>query len=175
MWPVTLDQVVTSFIEKFPHLPSPFYHDKLFVARGNKKASAVVLDIYHPIRQFHEEHFKKNSNPTPKVVVHEWDDDDPLRLPKSIKNFSIKRVIISKHYAYPLIDVALNKTTTYANWAQFFNSVELVKMDANNQPSLNEVFDKIEEMNNTARPQEHEPEPQTRWAIDDLVFVTCQM
>lgn len=97
-----------------------------------------------------------------------------LRLPKSIQKFSIKRVIISRHYAFPLKDVRFKEDTTYANWAQFFNAVELTKRDATIKPTLQAVFDKIEEMINAAGPQEHEPEPSSKWTIDDLVFIIEQ-
>ncbi|NHZ91042.1 hypothetical protein F2P45_18765 [Massilia sp. CCM 8733] len=97
-----------------------------------------------------------------------------LGLPKSLGNFSILRVVISRHYAYPLKDVALGDGTTYANWAQFYNAVELAKKDAGDSASLGVVFDKIEEMIKPEQPHEHEVETRTRWTIDDLVFVTQQ-
>lgn len=97
-----------------------------------------------------------------------------LRLPKSLENFSVLRVVISRHYAYPLKNVVLGDGTIYANWAQFYNAVELAKRDAGDNVSLGVVFDKIEEMVKPAQPHEHEVEPRTRWTIDDLVFVTQQ-
>lgn len=97
-----------------------------------------------------------------------------LRIPKSMRSFVMRRIIISKHYAYPLKDLDLDDDTTYANWAQFFNAVELVKKDAVDQPTLQVVFDTIRGMLDTVPPQQHEPEPRSRWKVDDLVFVIDQ-
>jgi len=78
LWPASDDAAVKSFIESFPHLPNPLFHGQLFVAHGNGSKSAAVLDIYHPIRRFYDEHFKNNPTPEVKVVLYEWDQDDPL-------------------------------------------------------------------------------------------------
>lgn len=78
LWPASDDAAVKSFIESFPHLPNPLFHDQLFVGHGNGTKSAAILDIYHPIRSFYDEHFKNKANPELKVVVYEWGQEDPL-------------------------------------------------------------------------------------------------
>ena len=55
-----------------------------------------------------------------------------LQLPKNFPTLSIYRLVISKHYGYPLKDLALDSNTAYANWIQFFNSIELVKKENTN-------------------------------------------
>jgi len=78
LWPASNDAAVKSFIEAFPYLPNPLFHDQLFVPHGNGTQSAAILDIYHPIRRFYDEHFKNNPNPELKVVVYDWAQEDPL-------------------------------------------------------------------------------------------------
>ena len=78
LWSVSSDAAVKSFIESFPHLSNPLFHDQLFVSHGNGTRSAAILDIYHPICRFYEEYFKYNPNPGPEVVVYEWAEEDPL-------------------------------------------------------------------------------------------------
>lgn len=78
LWPASNAAAVKSFIETFPHLPNPLFHDQLFVPYGNGTQSAAILDIYHPIRRSYDEHFKNNPNPELKVVVYEWAQEDPL-------------------------------------------------------------------------------------------------
>ncbi len=106
--------------------------------------------------------------------VNEASTRATLRIPRGMGSFVMRRIIISRHYAYPLKDLDLSNDTTYANWAQFFNAVELVKKDAVDEPTLQVIFDKIRGMLYTVPPQEHEPEPRSLWKVDDLVFVIDQ-
>ena len=78
LWPVSEDEVVKEFIKRFPHLPNPFFHDKLFVPYSDGERSPQLLDIYHPIRRLQEEHFKNNPSPDISVTIFEWQTDDPL-------------------------------------------------------------------------------------------------
>ena len=78
LWPVSNDSAVNSFIALFPHLRNPLLHNQLFVPHGNGTRSATILDIYHPIRRVHEEHFKNNPSPDLNLVVYEWSEEDPL-------------------------------------------------------------------------------------------------
>ncbi len=50
-----------------------------------------------------------------------------LKLPKSLPLSPIYRVVIAKHYAYSLKEVAVGADVAYANWAQLINSVNLLK------------------------------------------------
>lgn len=78
LWPASDDGAVKSFIKSFPYLPNPLIHDQLFVVHGDGTKSAAILDIYHPIRSFYNEHFKNKANSELKVVVYEWGQEDPL-------------------------------------------------------------------------------------------------
>ncbi len=78
LWPVSDDEAVKEFIKRFPHLPNPFFQEELFVPHGNGVRSPQLLDIYHPIRRLHEEHFKNNPSPDATVTIFEWQAEDPL-------------------------------------------------------------------------------------------------
>lgn len=78
LWPISGDEAVKKFIKQFPHIPTPFFQEELFVPRGNGERSPQLLDIYHPIRCAHEEHFKNNPSPDTTVTIFEWQTEDPL-------------------------------------------------------------------------------------------------
>lgn len=78
LWPASDDAAVKEFIKRFPHLPNPFFQEELFVPHGNGERSPQLLDIYHPIRRLHEEHFKNNPSPDATVTIFEWQAEDPL-------------------------------------------------------------------------------------------------
>lgn len=78
LWPVSDDEAVKEFIKRFPYLPNPFFHDELFVPHSNGERSPQLLDIYHPIRRLHVEHFKNNPSPNTTVTIFEWQAEDPL-------------------------------------------------------------------------------------------------
>lgn len=78
LWPVSKDESIKKFIEGFPHLPNPFLHKELFNPRLNHKLGPQIVDIYHPIRRLHEEHFKNNPSPDIGVTIFEWQVEDPL-------------------------------------------------------------------------------------------------
>ncbi len=78
LWPASQGPDVQAFIEKFKHLPNPFFHNELFTPNMGGRKNALLADIYHPIRSFYEKHFKNNPSPAYKVKIHEWQPDDPL-------------------------------------------------------------------------------------------------
>lgn len=78
LWPVSKDEDVKKFIDRFPHLPNPFLHQELFVPHVNGERGPQLVDIYHPIRRLHEEHFKNNPSPDTTVTIFEWQAEDPL-------------------------------------------------------------------------------------------------
>lgn len=78
LWPVSKDEAVKKFIGRFPHLPNPFFHEELFVLHVNGERGPQIVDIYHPVRRLHEEHFKNNPSPDTTVTIFEWQAEDPL-------------------------------------------------------------------------------------------------
>jgi len=78
LWPVSEDEDIKKFIDRFPHLPNPFLHEELFVPYGDGERGPQLVDIYHPIRRLHDEHFKNNTSPDTTVTIFEWQAEDPL-------------------------------------------------------------------------------------------------
>jgi len=99
-----------------------------------------------------------------------------LRLPKSFPPLSVYRLIISKHYCYPLKDLKYGNDTAYANWIQLFNSIELVKKESPSPESrkLSAIVAMLKRMEAPAGPQEHLAEPRTEWIIKNLRFSVRQ-
>ena len=78
LWPLDTDKAVSDFVERFPHLPNPFFHDEIFIDEGEGNRASQLLDIYHPARRLYEEHFRNNPKPEVSVRIHTWDRGDPL-------------------------------------------------------------------------------------------------
>lgn len=97
-----------------------------------------------------------------------------LRLPKNFPTLSVYRLVISKHYGYPLKDFARSNNTTYANWAQFINSIELVKKEMPDSQNLSDLIATLKRTEAPGGPQEHLPEPRVEWIINDLKFTVGQ-
>jgi hypothetical protein len=97
-----------------------------------------------------------------------------LRLPKNFPRLSIYRLVISKHYGYPLKGMANESGTAYANWAQFFNSVELVKKEDPDKRKLGDLVSMLKRTEAPSGPQEHLPEPRSEWIINRLKYTVRQ-
>ncbi len=77
LWAVSPDETINSFIKSFSYLPNPLF-DGLFAPEGSDSKSAVILDITHPVRRLHDEHFKNNPNPDNNFLIYNWELNDPL-------------------------------------------------------------------------------------------------
>ena len=97
-----------------------------------------------------------------------------LRLPKSFPPLDVYRLVISKHYGYPLKDLAHNTETAYANWVQFFNSVELLKKERPESRKLGDLVAMLKKMEAPSGLQKHLSEPKTEWVINNLKFTVRQ-
>ena len=96
-----------------------------------------------------------------------------LQLPKSFPDIRIFRLIIGKHYCYPLNEITQNSDTLYANWYQFVNSIELANRENATTKSLEtlvEILQKIKKLT----PVMHLDEPDSEWKIGDLKFIVKQ-
>lgn len=96
-----------------------------------------------------------------------------LRLPKSFPDPLIYRMVVSKHYSYPLRDIVSGSEVLYANWAQFFNANELLKNNGA-QAGLADLIEIFKDNQELAGTQEYLPEPERRWRVNDLSFITYQ-
>lgn len=97
-----------------------------------------------------------------------------LRLPRSFPALSVYRLVICRHYGYPLKDLTHNAETAYANWIQFFNSIELVKMEMPKGRKLSDLFATLKRTVTQNPQQEHLAEPRTEWIINNLKFSVRQ-
>jgi hypothetical protein len=76
LFPIGDAERCREFSKSIKHLPWPEYHGDLFEERGKTRES-ILLDLYHPVRQFHEEFVKDKSTPTHHITLHRWSDADP--------------------------------------------------------------------------------------------------
>lgn len=97
-----------------------------------------------------------------------------LRLSKSFPLSSIYRVVISKHYGYPLKDIAQDADTAYASWIQFFNSIELLKLETPTDRKLSDLIAMLKRTEAPGGQQEHLAEPRSEWVIRDLKYTVRQ-
>lgn len=97
-----------------------------------------------------------------------------LRLPGSYAVSTVHRLIISKHYGYPLKDLADSPDTASANWIQFFNSIQLVQRNPPDKRSVNDLIHMLRSSRAPGGQQEHAPEPRSEWIIRDLKFTVEQ-
>jgi len=97
-----------------------------------------------------------------------------FRLPKNLPTVSVYRLVIAKHYSYPLKSLTHNSDTAYANWIQFFNSIELVKNEIPNGRKLGDLFAMLKREAAPGGQQEHLPEPRSEWVINRLKFTIKQ-
>jgi hypothetical protein len=97
-----------------------------------------------------------------------------LRLKRAFPSPSIYRLVISKHYAYPLKELALGTDGAYSNWVQFFNSIELVKRNVPEHRTLSDLLAMLKKNETPGGAQEHLAEPRSEWMINDLKFTIQQ-
>jgi hypothetical protein len=97
-----------------------------------------------------------------------------LRLHKSFPSLSVYRLVISKHYSYPLKDLVHNTETAYANWMQFINSIELVKQEMPDGRKLRDLVDMFKRTETPSGRQEYLDETTSEWIIGDLRFTVKQ-
>ena len=92
-----------------------------------------------------------------------------FRLPKSTENLAISYLVIARHYAHSLRDLAEVEGFTFANWPQIITAIDQHGKEKD-QRSLAEVLKKIERLS-AADPELYLPEPPSEWAVGDLRYV----
>ncbi|MHC8299021.1 hypothetical protein [Pseudomonas sp. ZS1P83] len=94
-----------------------------------------------------------------------------LRLPKGFPTLNVYRLIIAKHYSYPLKDLTLRTNTAHANWMHFFNSVELIKRQKNTNLKLSDLISMIKKTDSPHGTKTHNDEPlSNEYILDELKF-----
>ena len=128
LFPLSEDQKVTTFIEKFSYLPYPFMRKELFLREHSGKTYATIADIYHPIRRLYEDNFKNNPQPSFHTTLFKWDDDDPLAtvflatfgaFPPKEETGTDYKGLIEKHLAAELIDITGKKALPSDSFKKF--------------------------------------------------------
>lgn len=96
-----------------------------------------------------------------------------FRLEKTVPDPTIYRMIVARHFSYPLRGLPDQQDVAFGNWLQFYNAVELVRI-RNEGTSLARVFDTLQASQEPGGRQEHHNEPPSEWVIDDLKFTIRQ-
>lgn len=96
-----------------------------------------------------------------------------MRLGKNFPSVSIHRVIVTRHYCFPLKDIERGEDVAFANWNQFFNAVLLAKQKCG-EPRLADIVGMLRYSQEPGGTQEHLPEPRSLWVIGDLKFSVRQ-
>lgn len=96
-----------------------------------------------------------------------------LRLPKGFPNLTVYRLVVARHYGFPIAQIDRDEDVAFANWNQFFNAVQLAKQTAA-KPVLAHVIRHLRDGEQPGGRQEHLPEPRSEWIIDELKFTTQQ-
>ena len=97
-----------------------------------------------------------------------------LRLPNNFPTLSIYFLIISRHYCYSVKELITTDDTIYANWLQFVNAIELLKLKKTDiqLKDLIEILMKVK--SEADNPQHYQPEPRSEWIINELKYTTIQ-
>lgn len=97
-----------------------------------------------------------------------------LRLPKMFSIRSVHQLVLSKHYAYPLKDIVKGESSAYANWLQFINAVELMKITQGTIRTTAGLVKLLKKQNLEAKTIEYMSEPNTLYSIGELKFSVRQ-
>ena len=96
-----------------------------------------------------------------------------FRLQKSKPVNQIYRIIVTRHYSYPIRDIPRDDDVAYANWNMFFNAVQLSKQ-SREKPNLATLARILRHQQEPSGRIQYYPEPRSEWIIDDLKFTTLQ-
>ena len=92
IFPVGDSDAVKAFAAKFPHLINPFFHDSIFVGKGEGEARAQVLDIQNALVHLRERPEWKELKER-GIRLYRWKPEDPLA-----------DLFLMQLGAYPLVD-----------------------------------------------------------------------
>jgi len=80
------------------------------------------------------------------------------------------KVLITRHYAHPLNELALKNDTVFGNYLQLYNAILLLKTGNHLHPKLNDLITLLKTSQSPWGAKHHVDEPNTAWIIDDLRF-----
>ncbi len=77
LYPMAESREADAIRAEFKHLLWPGFEKHLFI-QGSDGPIATFLDVYHPVRQFYEDHIKDREQAKAKGLLLQWDTTDPL-------------------------------------------------------------------------------------------------
>ena len=86
---------------------------------------------------------------------------------------SLHRVVIARHYCYPIGKIPREADVAFGNWYMFFNAAAIVRQRGGD-PTVSEVVQALRDSEEPGGPQEYVVEPETEWNINELSFVVGQ-
>ena len=96
-----------------------------------------------------------------------------LRLRRTFPLVRLSRIVVARHFAFPVREIPRAADIAYGNWLTFFNAVQVVK-STYTDPTLSDLMRVLQESEQPSGAQEHYPEPKTQWVIRKLKFTTRQ-
>jgi hypothetical protein len=110
-------------------------------------------------------------------TLQEWTDTaelaevrSSLRLPKEFPPPRIHKVVISKHYASALNEIAAATDTICATWLQLFNALVIVERRPAQDRSLENLLRVLGDAACPGGPKSYFNGPDTDWILNDLVY-----
>lgn len=122
----------------------------------------------------------KQQSATWLAAVGEWIDHSStaeiasaLRLPRNFPEPKTYRVILARHFGYPVADIARPPDVAFANWDQFYNAT-LIARQRHEQPALKDLVSILQAGERPGGPRQHHAGPRSEWIINELRFTTRQ-
>lgn len=79
LYPATITDRVTQYIDANPHLPWFGFHRQLVENHGSFGRFSAVADIMEPMSRIFDARHRSNSHAHSVLALVDWDEDDPLR------------------------------------------------------------------------------------------------
>lgn len=97
-----------------------------------------------------------------------------LKLRNGCPPLQVYRLVIAKHFAHQLKDLASRQDALYANWPQLVLATEVASREPTRR-GLIDLIDRLREIPGFQSAYEHQPEGRTKWSVGDLTFSTFQL
>ena len=98
---------------------------------------------------------------------------EALRLGSAFSLGNLHRVVVARHYCYPIGEIAREDDVAFGNWYMFYNAVAIVR-ERGGDPTLSDLVQALRDSEEPGGPQDYVQEPETEWKINELSFVVTQ-
>lgn len=92
-----------------------------------------------------------------------------LRIPKEIKQPKFELLIVARHFAHVLNDLAV-ASINYGNWTQVVHALTLMRQKFGVGCTIGQVFESLAEVTTPSGEEQFLPEPTTEWQVGALSF-----